>query len=52
MIQSAISAALRELNVLILASDGMADLIIKKVNDNNNKNNRTIKCMKMKSYEA
>ena len=52
VIQSAISAALRELNVSIFASGGMADLVVKKVNDNNIKNNRTIKCTKMKSYEA
>ena len=42
VVQSSISAALRGLNVLLLASGGMAERAVQKIKENNIKNNRSI----------
>jgi cobalt/nickel transport system ATP-binding protein len=44
VIQSAISAAVRGLNVLVLASGGMADLVLSRVSERNGGDGQRIKC--------
>ncbi|RJS70751.1 ATP-binding cassette domain-containing protein [ANME-2 cluster archaeon] len=44
VIQSAISAAVRGLNVLVLASGGMADLVLSRVSERNTRDGQQIEC--------
>ena len=44
VIQSAMLSALRGFNCLVLASGGMADLVMERINERNKSNNRQIQC--------